>query len=79
MTTFESSMSSPACTAPSPVLTCALSPAAKAPSPDTTSLSKVWSTLPKAVMFWFTEASTVVSRSSMFVTSLSWNDWFVSL
>ena len=28
-------------------------------------------------MFWFTEASTVVSESSMFVTSLSSNDWFV--
>ena len=28
-------------------------------------------------MFWLTEASTVVSESSMLVTSLSWNDWFV--
>ena len=28
-------------------------------------------------MFWFTEESTVVSRSSMFVTSLSSKVWFV--
>ena len=30
-------------------------------------------------MFWLTELSTVVSASSMFVTSLSSNVWFVLL
>jgi len=42
-------------------------------------LSKVWLTSPKAVMFWLTELSTVVSRSSMNVVSLSSNRWFVML
>jgi hypothetical protein len=73
----ESSMSSPACTAPSPVLTWEPSPAAAAWSPDTTSLSKSWFTSPKAVMSWLTELSTVVSRSSMVVTSLSSKLWVV--
>jgi hypothetical protein len=66
-----SSMSSPACTAPAPELTCEPSPPRALPSPVTTSLSKSWVTSPNAVMSWFTELSMLVSWSLMTVVSLS--------
>jgi len=45
------------------------SPAAMAPSPEaiTASWLNIWETSPLAQMFWFTDWSVIVSRSSMVV------------
>ena len=57
---FESSLNDPTATLP---------PAAIAPSPEAmiASLSKSWVTSPSAQMFWLTDMSVRVSRSSIVV------------